>query len=778
MMRIVNITKIRIYISVIQKAALAAIALGVVLTKSYAADVAPTASFSTSGTLCQYVAVDFIDNSSTGVGSIILWAWNFDDGTSSNVQYPSHEFTESGDYDVTLTVIDSNGESDIFISTITVEPAPDMDFSITSTDFCLLTNQTFASLTTISSGSIDAYKWDYGDGSISFNQNGSHTYLNAGTYTITLTATSDQNCENTTTNEITIYEEPVASFDFTNPCLGDAVDFINTSSVSSGNLSYLWDFGDGNSSVLSSPSHEYASAGDYDVLLQVTSSDGGCQTTIEQPVAVYENPVSAFTADPVCFGDEVSFVNNSTGGNLTFLWNFGDGNSSTNLAPTHTYDSQGSYMVSLVVTSDDNCTHSTELRVDVTDNPLPVFFSSDVCQDATVLFTNLSNESGAALTYQWDFGDGQQSIEKNPEHFYELSGNYEVTLTAMTASNCIESVSDEVDIFPLPVPDFNVEAVCDGEESLFFDASSISSGLIESYLWDFGDLTNSTSQNPSKQYLNPGSYNVTLTITSEDGCQQAITKGVVVEEVPVANFEISNVCFGDAVLITNTSIDNSLPLTFDWDFGDGTTSVATNPVHTYSEAGVHTISLTATSGAGCLDIIEKTVIVYATPEVDAGEDITISLGESIVLNAQGGDNYQWHPIEGLSNSSIPNPIARPLEDTDYVVLVTDQFGCQNEDTVRVTVQEDFKIVANNIFTPDGNGQNDQWIIQNADAFERVEVRVYDRYGKLVFEDNDYQNDWEGTFDKDILPDGTYYYLITFPGANNKYNGAITILRNK
>ncbi len=96
----------------------------------------------------------------------------------------------------------------------------------------------------------------------------------------------------------------------------------------------------------------------------------------------------------------------------------------------------------------------------------------------------------------------------------------------------------------------------------------------------------------------------------------------------------------------------------------------------------------------------------------------------------------------------------------------------------VTLREDFQIVATNVFTPDGNGQNDQWVIPNADAFDQVQVKVYDRYGVLVFEDLNYQNDWEGTRGTDILPDGTYYYLITFPGTDINYSGAFALLRNR
>ena len=170
--------------------------------------------------------------------------------------------------------------------------------------------------------------------------------------------------------------------------------------------------------------------------------------------------------------------------------------------------------------------------------------------------------------------------------------------------------------------------------------------------------------------------------------------------------------------------------------------------------------------------------MYPIPKVSAGTDTTVSQGYSTRLQAEGGVSYSWFPLDGLSNSSINNPLATPLTTTDYEVTVTDQYGCRNRDTVRVSVIEDFKIVANNVFTPDDNGQNDTWVIQNVETFGDVHVRVYDRFGGVVFESRAYQNDWSGTYGNDILPDGTYFYVITFSEAEQKYHGALTIIRNR
>jgi gliding motility-associated-like protein len=329
----------------------------------------------------------------------------------------------------------------------------------------------------------------------------------------------------------------------------------------------------------------------------------------------------------------------------------------------------------------------------------------------------------------------------------------------------------------LPVADFNAPPVCDGSPVIFTNQSSIASGTIEEYAWDFGDETNSGAKNPTKEFLNHGTYRVKLTVASDRGCQHIAEKDVVVYPPPVANFNVSDACTKESVHLNNTSTIAHGSLTFYWDFGDNTSAVATSPSHDYQNYGVYTIRLTATAGTGCKDSVDRTVAVFSLPQISAGEDQTVSQGYPVQLNARGAVTYRWEPIEGLSNSSIPDPVAIPIVTTAYVVFGKDSYGCENSDTVNVIVNTEFKLVASNVLTPDGNGRNDTWVVENVETFGDVFVRVYDRWGKLVFEQEAYQNDWKGLSGKDILPDGTYYYYITFSSSDKVYKGALTIIRN-
>ncbi|MEQ9306739.1 MAG: PKD domain-containing protein, partial [Marinoscillum sp.] len=504
----------------------------------------------------------------------------------------------------------------------------------------------------------------------------------------------------------------------------------------------------------------------------------GCISDQTVQVTIFEQPIADFTFENICLGAQAEFVNTSFGSDLSYRWAFGDGVTIEDSNPAHQYESAGLYNVRLDIENTEGCKSDIEQIIRVSPTPVVNFTMDDVCLDQEVEFSNYSTIVSGGMTYNWVFGDGVFSDISAPSHQYQTDGSYFVTLTATSGYGCQGDLSKIVDIHPIPNPAFYTNPVCDGSLTYFIDESQINSGTIREYLWDFGDQTNSILSNPEKQYLNPGTYTTRLMVQSDKGCRAEVAEDVVVWDFPIADFDVENVCNGFSVKPINTSEIANGSLTFSWSFGDGTGSSAVNPGHTYEVSGIYEIILTAISTNGCTDVVTRPVEVYSVPEVSAGEDTTVSQGYSVQLEADGGVGYSWFPIEGLNNSNISSPIATPLVTTDYEVTVTDQYGCKNVDTVRVNVNEDFKVVANNVFTPDDNGQNDTWVIQNVETFGDVNVRVFDRYGSLVFQEKAYENDWGGTYGNDILPDGTYFYVITFSNSDRKYQGALTIIRNR
>ncbi|HCX24974.1 MAG: hypothetical protein CMB80_20260 [Flammeovirgaceae bacterium] len=737
-------------------------------------DALPVVAFSAEE-VCHGAQSQFSNATTVADGTLKGYEWYFADGESSTISNPGHTYKNYGTYNVKLIAESSKGCIDSLSRDIAVNPNPVAKFS--QTDVCLVNQMDFSNLSSVELGTIDTYNWDLDDGTTQSTADFSYTYEADGEYEVTLEVITDKGCTDEISKTVEVYPLPTTSFTGIDVCFGNTTTFSNNSSISSGTVTYSWDFGDGSTSTAVNPSHEYDEPGTYSVNLQSTSSFS-CQTNEVITVVVYEQPIADFTFDNICLDETASFVNTSFGSGLSYTWDFGDGNSSTETSPSHTYEAAGLYSVKVSIENASGCSSEKTKVIRVAPMPVVSFDLENVCLEQEVKFDNYSTIISGNLTYSWLFGDGNSSSEKLPVHEYQADGSYTVSLTATSNYGCVVEDSKGVTVHPLPEPDFIAESVCDGSLTYFQDQSSINSGSIEEYLWDFGDQSNSILPNPEKQYLNPGTYNASLMLVSEHGCKADITKEVVVHDFPIANFSVENVCFGFEITALNKSEIASGSMSYHWDFGDGASSTSKDPSHLYAEPGIYDITLTATSGNNCSDIITRKVEVYGIPEVSAGQDTSVSQGYSVQLFGQGGERYSWFPLDGLNNSNIANPIATPLTTTDYEVTILDKYGCRNKDTVRITVIEDFRIVANNVFTPDDNGQNDTWVIQNVETFGDVNVRVYDRYGSLVFQEEAYQNDWAGTYGKDILPDGTYFYVITFSASDRKYQGALTIIRNR
>lgn len=174
-----------------------------------------------------------------------------------------------------------------------------------------------------------------------------------------------------------------------------------------------------------------------------------------------------------------------------------------------------------------------------------------------------------------------------------------------------------------------------------------------------------------------------------------------------------------------------------------------------------------------------TITVLALPAVNAGTDSTIMPGQSVQLNGTGGGTPFWIPVTGLSSPSVFNPVATPSVSTAYALVVTDSYGCMNADTVLITISQPiFTGMVSTFFTPNGDGINDAWYIQNIQNYSGNEVFVYNIYGQLVYNKKDYTNDWKGTYNGGDLPDGTYYYILKFDNTSKIRKGSVDIIRKK
>lgn len=292
-------------------------------------------------------------------------------------------------------------------------------------------------------------------------------------------------------------------------------DFTNQSQ---GANSYLWDFGDGTTSTLANPQHTYDSTGSYTIHLYATNSCGTDTFTVTKNICDYLDALFSSSDSYL----SVDFINQSQGAN-SYLWDFGDGTLSTSLNPQHIYNSAGAYTVKLFATN--LCgTDSFTYSIQVCDTLQPLFVSSAV--ELSVSFTN---QSLNATSYIWDFGDGDTSASMNPQHVYDTSGTYTVTLSA--------SNSCETGTFIM-----TIQVSCNVPQASFAWSANFyvvnftnSSQGADSYLWVFGDGDSSTVQNPQHTYDSSGTYTVVLYAQNSCGTDTAMIIRPVVSGISSTN---------------------------------------------------------------------------------------------------------------------------------------------------------------------------------------------------------------------------------------------------
>ena len=466
------------------------------------------------------------------------------------------------------------------------------DFSATPTTGIMPLEVDF---TDESMGSPTAWSWDFGDGGTSTAQNPSHTYVGAGTYTVTLVATGECGPDTFTRTDYIVVDlppPPVATFS-ADPLSGCAPLDVSFTDGSTGDItSWAWDFGDGVTSTQQHPTHTF---GPGNFLVQLTVTGPGGIDSHSESISVVE-PVAADFSASVTAGPaplDVDFTDESTGSPTAWSWDFGDGGTSTDQNPSHTYAAAGTFTVTLVATGEcgpDTFTRTDYIVVDLPPAPVAAFSGDPIsgCGPLEVTFTDES--SGDITGWEWDFGDGDASTDQNPVHTYTYSGDFDVqlTVTGPGGSDFITEVA-YVSVTPDVAADF-IATPTTGTAPLAVDFEDLSGGSPNSWYWDFGDGGTSTDQNPSHTYTTAGTYSVMLVATGTCGPDTLIQTDLIVVDLPpapVAAFSGDPVS-GCAPLEVGFTDESSGDITsWAWDFGDGGTDTAPNPTYTFVDAGTY-----------------------------------------------------------------------------------------------------------------------------------------------------------------------------------------------
>lgn len=613
--------------------------------------------------------------------------WDFGDGTTDNTNNPNptHTYTTSGVYNVTLTAgYAASGCTNTIVYVVNAHPRTTPNFSTNTPCLGGVTN-----FTDLTGGAPILWEWDFGDGSaIDFNQNPTHVYATPGIFVVELITENGFGCSDTFLTIVEVFPLPNADFSFTTVCLNAASGFTDLSTAA---VAWEWNFGDGSPlSFNQNPIHIYSAAGNFNVQL-VVSNMQGCTDTMIQSITVNPNPTADFLFSTACHTYPSFFTDNSAGA-LNYFWDFGDGSPINNSAsPSYIYVNSGSYNVELIVENVFACTDTITQLVDVLVQPQAGFINNTVCAGETVVFTDTSTLG--PTTWAWDFGDGSAvDNNQNPSHLFNPGGIYTVTLIVGNIAACMDTIVVPVDVYTVPIPDFLADTVCLFSITTFTDMTTDSAPLA-SWDWDFDDGNTSFQQNPTYIFQAPGQYDVELIVTNVNGCDSSISIPVFVSDIPVASFSADTVCLGTATNFNDTSI--GFPNAWTWSFGDGTVlSSGPNVQHTYANPGSYIASLLVTAGGACVDQVFQ--VVEVIDNVQAGiiaadslcDGVPFTFTDNSTITTGVIDSYFWDFGDGTT-SSAQNATHTYTGPGTYLVthVVSSLGGCASTAIWTVTVMD-------------------------------------------------------------------------------------------
>ncbi len=646
----------------------------------------------------------------------------------------------------TVGITDANGCTGSGSVTVTVNSLPAIVIN-PNTSICIGSN------TTLSASGGTSYLWSPSTG---LNDPAiSNPVANPSSNTVySVIVTDANNCTNSANTTVTVNPLPtvVISPDAA-ICIGSTVQL-----TASGGVNYSWSpSSDLTNANISNPIASPLSNTSYSVT--VTDANG-CVNTSSTTITV--NPfatVNLTASGSICAGSTMQLV---ASGGSTYSWSPSTGLTNSSISnPVANPASTTIYNVG--ITDANGCTGSGSVTITV--NPLPTILISP--NTAICIGSNTTLSASGGTSYLWNPATGLNNpASSNPVSTPVNSTTYSVIVT--DALGCLNTASISVTVNLLPVVNVNSNSsICAGSSSQL-----IASGGVN-YSWSpASGLSSSSISNPVSNVLSTTTYHVT--VTDGNSCVNTASSTVVVNALPVLTMSgNAEVCEGSGIQLTSSG-----GISYLWSPPTGlNNSHIQNPFATPLTSS--TYSLVTTDLNGCTASGSVSVSVNPLPVTTINADTLVMLGTSVQLLANGGTDYSWSPDLFLSCSDCENPVSVPLRDISYMVTVTDVNGCRNADTVEIRVEDLVTLYIPNAFTPsNADARNDFFFVQGI-GIKEFSLSVFNRWGTIVFETNDLNSKWDGTFGGQPVEQGVYVYVAkvtSYSGKNISKAGSVTVLR--
>lgn len=638
-------------------------------------------------TVCPNGSVNFTDQSS---GLPTSWQWTFPGGTpsTSTLQNPVVVYKTTGIYDVTLKASNNFGSNTITLQKyIEVLPLVINAFTTFTIDRDLSTFNNCQN--------ADSYLWKFGDGATSTEDEPMHTYTKDGTYTVELCATNT--CGTVCKKQNIVIVTPVeANFiaEISDGCAPLKVKYKNLSSINS--TAFKWEFPGGvpSVSVEKEPTITYNNKGIFDVKLTASNSKYS-NVKYEKAFIRVDGKPDADYDSKAPLGNSIEFENKTIDTirpwKYNWLWTFGDGKTSSERNPTHIFPGSGKYNVCLIVNNE--CDKDTLCKaVEISAN-LAASFSVNTAKGCTPLTVSFKNTSSGASKFKWEFPGGTPSTSElsDPVVLYNTNGSYDVKLTAFnTTDSVISNQKAFISVNSKPEGSFSHDV--NKLVVKFHDETRYGS----TYLWNFGDNSTSTEQNPEHTYKIEGEFDVVLTVTNECG-ETKVKQHIAVYLIPKVNFAATKtiICAGDYTQLNDlSSVDVK---EWQWQIQGGTPAVSTekNPRVLFEKQGTYSIKLSVKNSNGENSLIRQGYIVVKSPVFcpkHGGKNNQVQEGDNddnFNLNKRSSEerDEQWtispNPVANILTVIMP----KGIEFSNQNLTIMDSRGHSLNDLVNVQGNE-------------------------------------------------------------------------------------------
>jgi gliding motility-associated-like protein len=536
-----------------------------------------------------------------GLNASLQW---FDQSNNAVGAGSCIQVNSPGNYSLKITpnYLVCNAQSNIIIN-YEVRQTPSAQFVVN--DSCIYNEFT----TTNTSVNATTFEWTYANSSTeSMNYVGNY---NSDFNSIQLIA-FENGCSDTLVKPISPYFVPTALFEIpeTGICTNHLIEISNTSfDASDENLNFVWDFVGGNSSSVTNPIILLPSTGSLTAILVATNTFG-CSDTFQMEIQINQVTEANFEFLNECLYNNYQFEN-TTNSSTSFNahWEFGDGMNSTELSPTHSYLTNQTFQVELIIENQQGCRDTISKIATPFFVPLAQFTNDPVCLYKNQEFINSSEiADNSTMTYQWELGTGINYFTENTSHLFNQNSPTLIELIAISNNGCKDTIQQMFTPLNTPIAHFNFSNQCVGNLYEFHNYSVSPDDSKLKFEWDFGNGFASTDNNPTHFYQSLGDYEVSLIVMSEDLCSDTLKLIASPFSLPVAKFTMSKTILNefdstvDFIDVTEDEIIN-----WNWDLGDNTTANTNQLSHTYYQVADYIVSLIVMNVNGCIDTVDQVI---------------------------------------------------------------------------------------------------------------------------------------------------------------------------